>query len=126
MRDVLTKVHPLVVALAQKYPALLPQGTSVQATVMHGTSFSTDLIRYARDANRAFSVLSKRDFPRYIWVVRASKDGTPLLDFVCDPTDSRLGSFIYGLVLYGDRWQPHEAEILNTPELSAFPIWAGI
>jgi hypothetical protein len=126
MRDVLVKVHPLVVALAQKYPASLPRGTSVQAMVMHGTSFSADLIRYARDAGRAYSVLSKRDFPRYIWVVRASKDGTPLLDFVCDPTDSRLGSFIFGLALYGERWQPYEAEILGTPELRAFPIWACV
>lgn len=126
MRDVLNRVHPLIVALARLYHDALPPDTSIQAMIMRGTSFTSQLVEYAQDSGRAYSVLSKRDFPRYIWVVRASKHQVPILDFVCDPTDSRWGSFIYGLVLYGQVWAPHQAEILSTPEFGAFPVWTCI
>ncbi len=126
MRDVINKVHPLIVALSTKYPAALPNGTSVQATILRGSRFMTELLKCAQSAEQALGVLAERDFPRYIWVVRATKEQKPILDFVCDPTESRLGSFIYGLILYGERWRPHEAEILNTPELASFPVWACV
>jgi hypothetical protein len=126
LRDVMQAVHPFMLALHSQYPDVALAGATVQASIMRGTDFAAQLIEHATDAERAFSVLSERDFPRYIWVVRAAKEQKPILDFVCDPTDTRLGSFIYGLILYGERWRPHEAEILNTPELNSFPVWACV
>ncbi len=122
-RDIIKAVDPIINAIHKSYPDIVMDGALVQIMLMRGTDYTTELLRFSQDLQQAYTILSSRDFPRYVWIVRVSKADAPLLDFICDPTDSRLGSFIFGLVLYGVCWQEHKAVILNTSELGSFPVW---
>ncbi len=74
LRDIMGAVHPIIVAIHTKYQDIGLQEATVQAMLMRGTAFTADMLRFSRSAEQAYTILSERDFPRYVWVVRASKD----------------------------------------------------